>query len=206
MLGETEDELRSGLKEFFYVKLNMPTDCVKEDEVQHVRRVRLRRGRQNQGEVVVLFNDIETRDRVVSYARNLAPFVDEKGKPTAGVRFDIPDHLTGVHKTLLQYGHALWTKYNKDQDFKRNIRFDDTEKSFCMNVKLPGKQSWITVDHGRALADKRKNRASVDEDLLSTVTAPPTQEMETDGLPEATGAAGLNGSVMSTSWRAPTNK
>ena len=145
VLGETESELRESLKEFFFVKLNMPANCVKDEEIEQVRRVRLRRGGQNQNEILVLFSDIETRDRTVSYARNLAPFIDQKGKPTAGVRFDIPDHLTGVHKSLLQYGHALWAKHNKDPDFKRNIRYDDTEKTFVMDIKFPSKLEWVTV-------------------------------------------------------------
>ena len=41
VLGETEDEMMAGLREFFFVKLNMPEDCVRKEEVEHVRRVRL---------------------------------------------------------------------------------------------------------------------------------------------------------------------
>ena len=114
--------------------------------------------------MVILFVDLDTRDRVVSYAKNLAPFIDKEGKPTAGVRFDIPDHLTGVHKALLQYGHALWTKHDRDPGFKRNIRYDDTEKTYCMDVKFPGRTEWVTVDYRRALTDKRRNSVARCED------------------------------------------
>ena len=65
------------------------------------------------GEVTVLFADIDARDRATSFARNLGQFVDGTGKPTAGIRFEIPDHLTGIHRSLLQYGHVLWTKFHK---------------------------------------------------------------------------------------------
>ena len=181
----------------------MPSGTVGTEEVEHVRKVRLRRGKQNQNEVVVLFSDVEARDRTVSYARNLAPFVDKEGKPTAGVRFDIPDHLTGVHKTLLQYGHALWAKHAKNPNFRRNIRFDDTEKTFCIDIKFPNRKDWITVDHRRALLDKRANKELVDGDLLSSAGTPEVQEIGMDGLEESTGAAGPSGSVMTTSWRAP---
>ena len=113
-----------------------------------------------------------------------------------------------MHKALLQYGHALWTKHNRDSNFKRNIRYDDTEKTFCMDIKFPSKQEWVTVDYGRAMFDKRRNKASEDVDLLSSApTQPvPALEMETDGLAEASGAAGPTGSITSMSWRVPRNK
>ena len=147
-----------------------------------------------------------------SYARNLAPFTDQIGKPTAGIHFDIPDHLSGIHKTLLQFGHSLWLKFNKDPGFKRNVRYDDAEKTFCMDVKFPNRNEWITVDHARALMDKRKKAASLDiEDLLSTGGAsadhsplPIVEAME--GLPDASGTSGATGSVTETSWRCPTQK
>ena len=108
---------------------------------------------------------------------------------------------------MLQYGHALWTKHNRDSNFKRNIRFDDTGKTFCMDIKFPSKQDWVTVDHRRAMMDKRSNTQQVDTEMLSSAAALPAPEleMETDGLPDASGASGPTGSVMSTSWRAPKN-
>ena len=58
-----------------------------------MRRHRQAREKKEIGEVIVLFCDVTTRDRIVSYARNLGPWVDPLGKPTAGVRLDIPAHL-----------------------------------------------------------------------------------------------------------------
>ena len=145
--GVTEEELRRELGFFFESKLRMPTGDVAAEDIEHVRRVRVRRGKQGLGEVLVLFADIETRDRVSSYARNLASFRDDAVKPTAGIRFEIPDHLSGVHRTLLQYGHALWVKHGKNPDFKRNIRHDDVELTFCLDVKLSSKKKWVTVSH-----------------------------------------------------------
>ena len=104
ILGDTEEELRESLGDFLDNKLCMPTNDVLPSKIEHIRRVRLRRRKQNIGEVIVLFKDIEVRDRVSSFARNLAEFADPKGKPTAGIRFDIPDHLSGVHNMVMQCG------------------------------------------------------------------------------------------------------
>ena len=205
--GEDEDELRTSLQLFFKQKLCIPDGDVREEEVEQVRRLRMRRGRQNVGEVLVLFSDIETRDRVTSYARNLAQFIDIAGKPTAGIRFDIPDHLHGVHKTLLQYGHALWVKHNKDTNFKHNIRHDDAEMTFCLDMKFPRRQDWITVSYTRALAD-RKQRASTDmnvnDELLSSTKRLDQQATDAEGDGRlGNGQATPGGTVTSFSWRAP---
>ena len=174
-----------------------------------VRRVRLRRDKQNIDEALVLFADVETRDRVSSYARNLSKFIDVAGKPTAGVRFDIPDHLHGVHRTLLQYGHAMWEKFGRDPEFKRNIRHDDAELTFCMDMKIPKKQNWITITYARALADKKQKTATLmeDEELLSSSTRAPFEvPAAEDNNEPGTGESGPytpGGSVTSYSWRAP---
>ena len=79
--GVTDAELRQGLKDFFEDKLQMPTGDVANEDVVHIRRVRVRRGKESLEEVLVLFVDIDTRDSVSSYARNLAPYRDDNGKP-----------------------------------------------------------------------------------------------------------------------------
>ena len=69
-------------------------------------------------------------------------------------RHDIPLHLAGVHRTLLQYGHDMGKKHGKG--FKRNIRFDDTALSFCIDVCLPGNDNkWLTVSYDRAYKDRQ---------------------------------------------------
>ena len=209
--GENESELRASLAVFLEQKMKIPTGEYTEEDVEHIRRVRMRYGKESVGEVTVLFSDIETRDRITSYARNLAPFVDITNKPTAGVRFEIPDHLNGVHRTLLQYGHAMWKKYDKDPGLKRNVRHDDVTVSYCLDIKFPNRLDWITVSYARALADRKANSANETEDrgdLLSTAkkvghtgeTLALDRDVDGPGVP-GTSAAG--GSVTSCSWRAP---
>ena len=201
--GESEAELRENLRKFCTDKLRIPSDDIQDTDIEHVRRVRLRRGRESVGEVVVLFNSMETRDHITSYARNLGQFVDGKGKPTAGIRFEIPDHLSGVHRTLLQYGHALWLKYGKSTEFKRNVRFDDAEMTFCLDVKIPSKTDWMTVSYERARREKNENASKETNDDLLSLTGP--GPVVIDGTDEQTiGVGSAGGSITLTSWRAPT--
>ena len=114
---------------------------------------------QAKSEVLVVFADIEARDLVASYARNLAPFVDETNKPTAGLRPDIPSHLGGVHRTLLQYGYAMKWRYG--DKFRRNIRFEDGDLTLVIDVCIPdgiqpGKE-WTTVNYEHAVMDRKAN-------------------------------------------------
>ena len=101
--GETESELWKGLQSFFRTKMRIPTSELAETDVVSVRKMRMgrTRGRQPHGEVVVVFADVEARDRVCSYARNLAPYIDDQNRPTAGVQMYVPAHLGGVQKILL---------------------------------------------------------------------------------------------------------
>ena len=79
----------------------------------------------------------------------------------------------------------MWIKLTKNKDFKRNIRFDDSELTFCIDMRFPNATEWVTVDYARALADRRDTfRAAVDVhgDLLSTRTS--TTGEETNKQPE----------------------
>ena len=58
--GENEKELRVSLSAFFEHKLKIPAGDCPQEEVELVRRVRMRRDKQCIGEVTVLFTDIET--------------------------------------------------------------------------------------------------------------------------------------------------
>ena len=180
--GKSEQELWAGLQDFLRNKLRIPTTELNENDVVGVRR--LRSGRGPNDEVLVTFGDVDTRDRVCSYSRNLAQYVDGMNKPTAGVRMYVPAHLGGVHKTLMQYGYKMKERYGSE--FKRNIRFDDIEHSLCIDIKIPGSDSWMTVGYDRALADRRAWAKSVQDgsgDMLSSIPQLPACEDSTTQLP-----------------------
>ena len=102
----------------------------------------------------------------------------------------------------------MWLKYNKSQDFKRNVRHDDAEMSYCLDMKLPGKSNWISISYQRAYAD---GKASLTKDLeqmdgeLSTDGLVIVEEEESNiqTLQGAPGSLAAGGSITTTSWRDP---
>ena len=155
--GAGEEEIWSSLQKFFFEKMRIPQSELRQSDILHVRRVLTARGRQSRLEVSVKFVDLETKDRVGSYARNLGDYI-VNGKSTATFRFDIPSHLTGVHRTLMQYGYDLGKKYGLG--FKKNIRHDDAAMSYCIDVLIPGQSTnkWTTVTYEQAYADRMEAR------------------------------------------------
>ena len=99
----------------------------------------------------------------------------------------------------------MYVKYNKSKDFKRNVRFDDVEMTFCLDVKFPGKESWITVKYERALRDRRTGVVEAEEhdELLSTAGEIPVVGVREE---EGPGKEAAGGCVLRTTWRAPTGK
>ena len=186
--GDGRDEMWHNLHEFFRKKMKVPSTELQSSDIVDIRR--RRQGRRSPAlEVLVVFQDAETRDRVQAHAKNLAIFV-ENGKPTATVRPDVPMHLGGVHKTLLQYGHALKSRYG--QQFRRNIRFEDAEHTFVIDVCLRTGGDWITIGYERALADRKQNcsaKEKIHGDLLSSNAGVEDAEEDKEaeaGLPGAT--------------------
>ena len=151
--GDGEKEMWDNMQIFFFEKMRIPRTDLSERDISSVRRVLTARGRKSKLELLVKFVDVETRDRVATYARNLGEYID-KGKATVTFRHDIPSHLAGVHRTLLQYGHGMAQKHGRG--FRRNIRFDDTALSFCIDICIPGGDNkWITVTYQRAFEDRK---------------------------------------------------
>ena len=56
---------------------------------------------------------------------------------------DIPTHLMSVFKLLEDHGRQMKLKYGAE--FKRHIRFDDSERNLYLNVRLPGELSWTRI-------------------------------------------------------------
>ena len=60
----------------------------------------------------------------------------------------------------MQYGYEMGKKYKDGKEnLKKNIRFEDSEHTFVIDIKLPGAadDDWMTVSYEHALADRREN-------------------------------------------------
>ena len=200
--GEVREELWQGLEDFVTKKLRMPERDISEEDVVDVKRLRERRGQGQRDELLVVFADVETRDRYASYARNLSEWVDNENKPTAGVRHDVPSFLGGVFKALMQYGHAMKRKYGAD--FKRNVRFEDAELTMCIDVRFPYEDEWTSVGYERVLEDRRANRETGNDKLSSKIERGGAEAEEEPGeeLGSTPGAAGRGGKRGFNRWSA----
>ena len=156
-------ELMDNTINFIHEKLRVPTSDVSGNDIERIARVASRKKRNPNSaragdavdEVVVLFSSAERRDLVMSHAYNLAPFVDENRKPTAGVRLEIPEYLTGAFQDLQNYGRSLHETHGRG--FKRNVKFDDADQCLYMVVKLPDSDQWLYVDREMARDNRKAN-------------------------------------------------
>ena len=114
-----------------------------DERIAEVRRLRLSGAGRIKDKVLVIFCGIESRDTVTSYAKSLAEQVSSDGTPLAGLRMEIPSHLMGLIRLLEGHGRNLKKKYGAE--FKRHIRFYDTERSLYLNVRLPGDDAWTRI-------------------------------------------------------------
>ena len=102
-----------------------------------------------------------------------------------------------VHRTLMQYGYELKKKYESNggrEKLKKNIRFEDAEHTFVIDIKFPGSSDneWTTVSYERALEDRKENnydRERQQGDLLSSRRGS-SSSVERNQIPAGDGAAG----------------
>ena len=161
--------------------MRVPRSELSIKDITEAKRVKVGRARDRREEILVRFVDVETRDRIATYARNLGDYV-ENGKPTATFRHDIPVHLSEHHRTLMQYGHALRNRYGKE--LRRNVRFDDVGKKFCIDILIPGNDKWETVSYERALQDCKQQANEIERKRGDAFSSKPAAAISLQsGLP-----------------------
>ena len=150
------DSLWATVGDFFHITLQIPTSKLQQSSVESIRRVPARRrdDQRIRDEVIVTFCDVATRDLVYSYAPNLARLRSDPSPP--GIRIEIPQQLTGVFKTLHEYGSSL--RRTLGETFKRSIKFDDQRLSMYIDVLIPGDSSWTRVEYEVAAEEVEKRR------------------------------------------------
>ena len=123
-------------------------------------------------EVIIVFADIASRDLVMGASSRLAPFVNEDGRPTAGIRLEIPPRLQRDFRTLSLYGRNLRARHGHGT--RRHVKFDDHDRSLFLNVKLPGDTTWskVTIDIARRGIRARESLRSEELEQRLDITGP----------------------------------
>ena len=127
----------NAVRSFLEIVLEIPTTTVKSLNIERVDK--LEQGRRSRiiNEIRVVFSFSRERDLVQSFAANLA-----KVNGKAGIRMELPEHLRGLFKMFEVHGANLRAKF---PGLKRSIKYDDSNQSLCMDVRLPNKNKWHRI-------------------------------------------------------------
>ena len=137
--------------DFIHGTLRVSVHDVGQDDIEDVKRTPTNAHAAPAGEILVTFYDSKKRDLVMSHSSNLAPIVDQEGKPTAGVCLEVPGKLMDTFQLLSRFGTRLRARHGKET--KRHIKFDDFSASLFTNIKLPGDETWTRVTPDMARED-----------------------------------------------------
>ena len=152
-------DLKAGAMEFILNKLLVEEDDIDASDIIDARRVRGRSGGSPTLECLVTFKDVETRDMVCSYARNLGDQRVGEGQQRSNIRMEIPAHLMDTFRLLDRHGHLLKEKYGKD--LRRHVRYDDDTLSLYLDVKRSSKDQWRRITPETARRERNtRDRAS----------------------------------------------
>lgn len=107
---------------------------------------------------------------ILSYARNLAAYVDGEGNLTVGIPMEIPQHLLMTHKLLMMYGFNLKSRHGRET--RRIVKFDLIEQNLYLTYKLPGSDLWhdITPAMAKSYKDRENERSLLQ---FSSTLSPP---------------------------------
>lgn len=142
--GVGRDEMTREVTEFLKEALEISDFREKIGQIENVSRVEDKEGSIVYSEVVVVFRDRASRDYAATRGRKLANYIDERRKPTCGMRMEIPQELVPTFNTLKKYGFHL---RKNEKSNKNHVRFDDFKRSLVLQVKFTGEEDadWISV-------------------------------------------------------------
>ena len=147
---------KEGLEAYLRDKLRMDRSFIEEDlgEVTITKPRDMRNKEKFKDEYTVEFESKQVRDMVKAAAPNLANFRD-----TAGMRLDLPDHLQREFTALMNLSYDLKKKH---AGLKRNVKFDETDRSLFMDIKLDGDSDWRRIKPADAEAAVRRRKRNND--------------------------------------------
>ena len=140
VINAQDEDLKQAAIRFLRTKLDVGVEDVDDDCILEVRRVRGTRGAAPSNEVLVILRDVETRDLVSSFARNLAT-QDASAAQRANIRMEIPMFLMDTFRVLDRHGHLLKEKYGSE--LRRHVRYDDENMS-CLLYTSPSPRDLST--------------------------------------------------------------
>ena len=188
--GTGEFELGKSLDGFFRKALNMSESDLREVIIESITRTRTSPRARHYMEVLVVFREEDTRELILSYSRSLAAFKDNEGRPTAGLRMEVPDYLGSTFKLLETV--SIYLKQKHGTEARRLIKYDDVELSLYIAFKPKGATSWrrITPKMAATYREKEDERTMMD----FTWSPPPTTRSHSvlsqpNSLPIENGAA-----------------
>lgn len=125
------EEMMKSVKDFCYnaLLINKDTDL----GIESVSKVRSAPRGVAFMEVLVVFIDNFSRDRVFSSGPKLAGYRDEENKPTCGIRLHIPPHLMSQFKTLESFTSAL--RFKHGNQMKKTYQIRRTPQMFICSSK-----------------------------------------------------------------------
>ena len=147
--ADSEAALWDASWDFLWNVLNIPKTELHSSAIQEVHRVSVR------NEVLIVYDSIETRDIVASYAPNLSEWRQIHGK--ASIRLEIPAHLAGVFRVLDRHCHNL--KNQEGNGARRSIKYDDIGQTLFMDF-FPKEKEWVRIDYEEAAAATRVRACS----------------------------------------------
>ena len=186
--GQDRTSLWTSTGDFLRDKLDLE-GSLRDSMFESIERVTAPSGPGAKDEVLVRLKEPQHRDLIVGAASKLAPYVDETGRPTAGIRMEVPKELLPDFRTLYRYGQNLRARHGPGT--RKHIKFSDMDRSIFLNVKLPGDESWSRVSVEIARRGLKKRSEATDEQLEARldIDGPP------QGEPRRPRAASLNDST-----------
>ena len=162
VLGTSSQELWTSAGTFMRYKLDLE-GRIANSMIESITRVDIPSGPGAVNEVLIRFRDIAARDMVMGTAAKLANCIDNDGKPTAGIRLEVPPHLQADFRTLFRLGQSLRSRHG--QGTRRHVKFNDDDQSLFLNVKLPDDEHWSRVSVQMAKRSLASRPVLGDEDL-----------------------------------------
>ena len=138
-------------------------DRITEDMIEGISHVQLPSGPGVNKEALVVFKEAVHRDLVMGASAKLAHFKDNEGRPTAGIRMEVPGFLLQDFRTLFKYGQTLRSRHGLGT--RRHVKFEDSTRSLYLNVHLPGDDSWSRVSLELARRSLRSRELATNDDL-----------------------------------------